>query len=56
MYKYKCKLCGEEKESLGPMPDELCDGCWELSIRIKSQPDLARKVLTELEEVNNGTN
>ncbi len=51
---YICKLCGVKKESLGPVPDELCDGCWELKIRIETQPDLAKKVLHDMEADNEG--
>ena len=46
---YVCVLCGETKHTAGPRPDKLCDGCWELKTRIEMQPDLARKVIKDLE-------
>jgi hypothetical protein len=46
---YACVLCGERKHTLGPRPDKLCDGCWELKVRVELQPELARKVLRDLE-------
>ena len=46
---YICALCGETKHTAGPLPDKLCDPCWELKTRIESSPDLARKVIRDLE-------
>ncbi len=46
---YVCALCGEKKHTSGPRPDELCDGCWELSTRIRNQPVLAKRVLQNIE-------
>ena len=45
---YTCKLCGENYHTSRPRPDKLCDGCWELKIRVKMQPALARKVLADM--------
>lgn len=47
---YVCVLCGETKHTAGPRPDKLCDGCWELSARIRMRPDLAKEVLEDLED------
>ncbi len=49
MDKFTCKLCGEEYDLHGPVPDKLCDGCWELKTRVESQPDLARQILKDME-------
>lgn len=46
---YTCTLCGERKRTTGPRPDKLCDSCWELKTRIEAQPELARKVLQDIE-------
>ena len=46
---YTCVLCNQKKHTQGPRPDKLCDGCWELSVRIRMQPELARKVLNAKE-------
>ncbi len=48
-FTYVCKLCGESKSSLVPVPDELCDGCWELKVRVEAQPELARKILMSID-------
>jgi len=45
---YICRLCGEAKHTMGPRPDKLCDGCWELKTRIDMQPQLALQVLAPL--------
>jgi hypothetical protein len=45
---FTCKLCGETQHTFGPRPDKLCDGCWELKTRIEAQPELAKKVLSQL--------
>ena len=47
---YVCVLCGKARHASLPTPDKLDDGCWELKSRIEMQPDLARKVLKEIEE------
>jgi len=41
-----CKWCGTPTQMLGT---KMCDGCWELETRIQSQPDLARRILDDLE-------
>ncbi len=46
---YTCLLCGETKHTRSPRPDELCDPCWELKCRVRHSPDLARKVLADME-------
>lgn len=48
---YTCIICEQEAHTEGPRPDGLCDGCWELKMRIESQPELARKILANIEEV-----
>lgn len=42
-----CTICGRETPMLGT---KLCDRCWELSSRIKADPDLARKILADLDK------
>jgi len=42
-----CRICGQPTLSHGT---KLCDGCWELETRIKSQPDLARKILDSIDK------
>lgn len=37
-----CRVCGEPTRMLGT---KLCDRCWELTTRIRSDPELARKIL-----------
>ena len=41
-----CSLCGEVPESVYT---QLCDNCWELTNRIQHKPELARKVLRNME-------
>ncbi len=44
----RCRLCDAcWTESTGT---RLCDPCWELETRVQASPELARKVLKELEE------
>jgi len=40
-----CLLCGGETTMLGT---KRCDRCWELESRINADPELALKILTEL--------
>lgn len=40
-----CKYCGEETKMEAT---KLCDGCWELDHRIRANPELAEKILTEI--------
>lgn len=40
-----CRFCGAETLSTGT---KLCDRCWELSSRIRREPELARKILDEV--------
>lgn len=40
-----CQVCEEPTELLGT---KLRDRCWELSHRIQSDPDLARKILDSI--------
>ncbi|MHC4621367.1 MAG: hypothetical protein ACYTEQ_26800 [Planctomycetota bacterium] len=42
-----CKYCGKPTPMLGT---KLCDGCWELETRIKANPELARKIMKDLEQ------
>lgn len=46
-----CTLCGGPTYMLGA---KLCIRCWELSTRVQADPDLARKVLAELDEAKGG--
>lgn len=45
--KIPCRLCGQDTPMLGT---KLCDGCWELETRIKLDPELAKKILSQLFE------
>lgn len=45
--KVSCRLCGKLTPMLGT---KLCDRCWELESRIKHNPELARKILEQLEK------
>lgn len=40
-----CTLCGKQTRMMGT---KLCDRCWEIKSRIKSDPELALQILTEL--------
>jgi len=40
-----CRVCDATTSSLGT---RLCDRCWELESRIRSDPQLARKILDQL--------
>lgn len=42
-----CKLCGHPTHMLGT---KLCDPCWELEVRIRQDPEIARKVLDSLDK------
>ncbi len=42
-----CTLCGKPTEMLNT---ELCDPCGELNTRIRKDPDIARKVLDNMEK------
>lgn len=42
-----CTICKKPTPMLGT---KLCDRCWELSSRIRDAPDLARKILAELDK------
>ena len=44
-YTVPCKRCGRPTPMIGT---RLCNGCWELQTRIKSQPELAMQILREL--------
>jgi hypothetical protein len=44
-----CELCGTDTPMTGTMH---CDGCHELETRIHMDPELARKILKELENEN----
>lgn len=37
-----CKWCGTQTDFLGT---KCCHGCWELSSRIESEPELAQRIL-----------
>jgi len=39
-----CALCGRMTTMTSTIR---CDGCWELETRIRSQPELARKILAD---------
>jgi hypothetical protein len=41
-----CTICGKPTRMLGT---KLCDGCWELRTRIERDPDIAHKILNNLE-------
>lgn len=40
-----CRRCDGKTTMLGT---KLCDGCWELERRIRSQPKIAAKILHEI--------
>lgn len=40
-----CELCGKPTNMLG---SRRCNGCWELEIRVRLEPELARKILDDL--------
>lgn len=42
-----CTLCDKQTPMLGT---KLCDRCWELQSRIKSDPELARAILEEVDK------
>ena len=44
-----CGLCGKPTPMTGT---KRCDFCWEMEGRIRREPDLARKVLAQLEADN----
>ena len=46
---FTCVLCGRTHHTARPRPDKLCDPCWELKTRIECHPDLARKVIAEID-------
>lgn len=41
-----CRICSNPTLMIGTM---LCDRCWELECRIKADPELAAKILGQLE-------
>lgn len=41
-----CKLCGEPTPMLGT---KMCNSCWELDKRIRMNPDIAAKIMKEIE-------
>lgn len=45
-----CRLCDELTAMLGT---KLCDRCYELKSRISQDPALARKILTQLDPLDN---
>lgn len=45
-----CKYCGIPTHMTGT---KLCDGCWETERRVTSNPELARRILAEMETINN---
>jgi len=40
-----CRLCGRPTTM---QSTSLCDSCWELDSKIRSHPEIARKILAEL--------
>lgn len=42
-----CRICSEPTHMHGT---KLCDRCWELDVRIKSSPEVARKILDQYEQ------
>lgn len=42
----ECTLCGQETPMMGT---KLCDRCWELKSRIEADPELAKKILNEVQ-------
>lgn len=42
-----CLLCGQPTTMIFT---KLCDPCWELSNRIRKNPEVARKVLAKVDE------
>lgn len=42
----ECKLCGKPTPMLGT---KMCDGCWELDRRIRMNPEIAVKIMKEIE-------
>ena len=41
-----CRVCGDPTEMRGT---KLCDRCWELKNRIRAAPELARRILAQME-------
>lgn len=41
-----CRLCGKPTQMLGT---KLCDFCWELERRIHRDPEIARRILNEMD-------
>jgi hypothetical protein len=46
-----CAICGRQTYMLAT---KLCNRCWELKTRITADPELARKILAELDEARRG--
>ena len=44
-----CRFCGVATHMLGT---SLCDRCWELSRRMQDDPELAAKILAEINHVD----
>ncbi len=40
-----CKLCGKPTYMLGT---KRCDRCWELETRVRTDPELAKRILEEI--------
>lgn len=45
----QCKWCGEPTRMTAT---KMCDGCWELDTRIRSQMELAERILNHYKEDN----
>ena len=44
-----CGLCGKPTRMTGT---KRCDGCWELESRIRRDPEIARRILHDLQAAN----
>jgi len=48
----QCRICGKWTPMTGT---KLCDRCWELETRIERDPELARKILEQVDKRKGGT-